>query len=81
MLGVYGELSEDHTMNVYAQTHFNMAYYDVGHMWPQFVDDLNKEIPENLHMNIHPNGTHIVVNLRASYDQSQHNDEGFKRKG
>lgn len=67
MLGVYGELSEDHTSNVYTQTHFEMAY-DAGHMWPQFVDDLNKEIPENLHTNIHPNGTYIVVNSRGSYD-------------
>ena len=42
--------------------------YDEGHMWPQFVDDLNKEIPEILHTKIHPNRTYIVVNSRGSYD-------------
>lgn len=73
MLGVYGELSHDHTTNIYTQTHFEMAY-DAGKMWPQFVDDLNKEIPENLHTNIHPNGTYIVVNSRGSYD---HDNESF----
>ena len=63
MLGLFGEVTADARADKYQKTHFKLAYH-AQILWPDFVEELNSQLEPADHIQIHPNGTFILLNAQ-----------------
>ncbi len=65
MLGVFGEVTAATFTDEYDQNYFELSL-QAQTLWPDFVSELNSQLDETDHVQIHPNGTFILLNTHGT---------------